>query len=100
MVDPSSLSADARRYFDSLPKEEQLTMLKSNLSLQSLKELRNSAPGCRPDPAMCSIRSCRSPQSPLISFWMSWTQNDRRKQQKGMTFYRYNVQKQFRTTRL
>ena len=40
MVDPSSLSADARRYFDSLPKEEQLTMLKSNLSLQSLKELQ------------------------------------------------------------
>ena len=31
---------------------------------------------------------------------MSWTQNDRRKQQKEMTFYRYNVQKQFRTTRL
>ena len=40
MVDPSSLSADARRYFDSLPKEEQLTMLKSNLSLHSLKELQ------------------------------------------------------------
>ena len=40
MVDPSSLPADARRYFDSLPKEEQLTMLKSNLSLQSLEELQ------------------------------------------------------------
>lgn len=40
VVDPSSLPADARRYFDSLPKEEQLTMLKSNLSLQSLKELQ------------------------------------------------------------
>ena len=100
MVDPSSLSADARRYFDSLPKEEQLTMLKSNLSLHSLKELQEFYAQMSPRSAMCSIRSCRSPQSPLISFWMSWTQNDRRKQQKGMTFYRYNVQKQFRTTRL
>lgn len=40
MVNRSMLTLEAQAYFDSLPKEEQLALSKSNMWLHSLDELR------------------------------------------------------------